>query len=127
MPPRSHKIAQDKGNPDEKKFAEQMITDHTKTSTDLKNMMASGDVKADIPTSLDKSAQDKLRDARASDFGGDYDPMQALTRTRRRCSSIMQIRRQRQAQGLGRQDACAPASSGDDRKSRQEARLAQYH
>jgi putative membrane protein len=35
MPPRSHKIAQDKGNPDEKKFAEQMITDRTKTSTDL--------------------------------------------------------------------------------------------
>jgi len=73
------KIAQDKGNADEKKFAEQMITDHTKTSTDLKTMVASGDVKADIPKSLDKSSQDKLdklRDAKASDFAGYYDPMQ---------------------------------------------------
>jgi putative membrane protein len=73
------KVAQDKGNADEKKFAEQMITDHTKTSTDLKNMVASGDVKADIPKDLDKSSLDKLdklRDAKASDFASDYDPMQ---------------------------------------------------
>jgi putative membrane protein len=73
------KIAQDKGNADEKKFAEQMIADHTKTSTDLKNIVASGDVKADIPTSLDKSSLDKLvklRDAKALDFAGEYDPTQ---------------------------------------------------
>ena len=30
------KIAQQKGNADEKKFAEAMITDHTKTSSELK-------------------------------------------------------------------------------------------
>jgi putative membrane protein len=73
------KIAQDKGNADEKKFAEQMITDHTKTSTDLKTMVTNGDVKADIPKDLDKSSQDKLdklRDAKASDFAGYYDSMQ---------------------------------------------------
>jgi putative membrane protein len=73
------KIAQDKGNADEKKFAEQMITDHTKTSTDIKNMVASGDVKADIPKDLDKSSQnklDKLRDARQANFASEYDPMQ---------------------------------------------------
>ena len=73
------KVAQDKGNPDEKKFAEQMITDHTKTSNELKSMVSSGDVKADIPKDLDKSSQDKLdklRNAKASDFARDYDPMQ---------------------------------------------------
>src|SRR5882757_4995490 len=43
------KIAQQKGNAEEKKFAQQMITDHTKTSSDLKQLVSSGDVKADIP------------------------------------------------------------------------------
>jgi predicted outer membrane protein len=33
------KIAQEKGNADEKKFAEQMVTDHTKTSADLKELV----------------------------------------------------------------------------------------
>src|SRR5215813_8734973 len=38
--------AQQKGNDDEKKFAEQMITDHTKSSKELKAMVTGGDVKA---------------------------------------------------------------------------------
>ena len=54
------KIAQDKGNAEEKKFAEQMITDHSKTSADIKGMVASGDVKADLPASLDDASQKKL-------------------------------------------------------------------
>jgi putative membrane protein len=33
------KIAQDKGNAEEKKFADQMIADHTKTSFDLKGLV----------------------------------------------------------------------------------------
>src|SRR3954451_8842422 len=33
------KVAQQKGNADEKKFAEQMIADHTKTSSELKSMV----------------------------------------------------------------------------------------
>ena len=73
------KIAQDKGNAEEKKFAAQMITDHTKTTADIKALVSSGDVKADIPSALDDSAQkklDKLRDAKPADFAGDYDPMQ---------------------------------------------------
>ncbi|HET7889092.1 MAG TPA: DUF4142 domain-containing protein [Bradyrhizobium sp.] len=73
------KLAQDKGNADEKKFAEQMTTDHTKTSKDLKSMVDSGDVKATIPASLDSSSQkklDQLRDAKPQDFAGYYDPMQ---------------------------------------------------
>jgi putative membrane protein len=73
------KVAQEKGNADEKKFADQMITDHTKTSSDLKAMVTSGDVKAEIPTVLDASYEkklDKLRDTKPSNFASEYDPMQ---------------------------------------------------
>jgi putative membrane protein len=73
------KVAQDKGNAKEKKFAEQMITDHTKSSSDLKGMVGSGDVKADIPANLDDSSQkklDKLRETRDQVFASEYDPMQ---------------------------------------------------
>ena len=72
------KIAQQKGDPDEKKFAEQMIADHTKTSTELKGMVPS-EMKSDIPTSLDDSSQkklDKLKEAKPDDFASQYDPMQ---------------------------------------------------
>jgi putative membrane protein len=75
----SSKIAQQKGNAAEKKFAAQMITDHTKTSSELKGLISSGDVKAEIPAALDSSSQskiDKLRDAKPEDFAGQYDPMQ---------------------------------------------------
>lgn len=72
------KLAQQKGDADEKKFAEQMITDHTKTSTELKAMVPA-EMKSAIPASLDDTSQkklDKLRDAKAEDFPGEYDPMQ---------------------------------------------------
>jgi Domain of unknown function (DUF4142) len=51
----------------EKTFASQMITDHTKTSEELKSM-APADGGAAIPVSLDSSSQskiDKLRDAKS--------------------------------------------------------------
>jgi putative membrane protein len=73
------KIAEQKGNADEKKFAAEMVADHTKTSSDLKGLVSSGAVKADIPAALDSSSQkklDKLRDAKADNFAGVYDPMQ---------------------------------------------------
>jgi putative membrane protein len=73
------KIALQKGNADEKKFAEQMVTDHTKTSTELKALVTSGDVKAEIPAALDSSSQkkiDKLNDTKPEDFASEYDPMQ---------------------------------------------------
>jgi putative membrane protein len=73
------KFAQEKGNADEKKFAEQMTADHTKTSNDLKRLIDSGDVKAIIPVKLDGSSQkklDELRDAKPQDFPRYYDPMQ---------------------------------------------------
>ena len=72
------KIAQQKGNADEKKFAEQMITDHTKTSAELKQMVPA-ELTPAIPTSFDDSSQKKLgklRDAKAEDFSSDYDSMQ---------------------------------------------------
>jgi putative membrane protein len=72
------KIAQAKGNADEKKFAEQMITDHTKTTTELKGLVG-GSEGLETPKSLDDSSQkkiDKLRDTKPEDFASQYDPMQ---------------------------------------------------
>jgi putative membrane protein len=72
------KIAQQKGDPDEKKFAEQMIADHTKTSSELKGLVPS-DMTSAVPTTLDDSSQkklDKLNDAKANDFASQYDSMQ---------------------------------------------------
>ena len=70
------KLAQDKGNAPEKSFASQMITDHTKTSADLKALVSSGKVKADLPTALDSSHQsmlDKLKGESGKDFSSDFD------------------------------------------------------
>ncbi|MGF6308820.1 putative membrane protein [Bradyrhizobium sp. i1.8.4] len=72
------KIAQQKGNAAEKKFADQMVTDHTKTSTELKAMV-SGEMKSVLPTGLDDSSQKKLdvlRNTKVDDFASEYDPMQ---------------------------------------------------
>ncbi len=72
------KIAQQKGNPDEKKFADQMIAEHTKSSSELMAEVPA-DAKAAIPTKLDDSSQkklDKLRDTKPEDFASEYDPMQ---------------------------------------------------
>ena len=72
------KIAQQKGDPQEKTFAGEMITDHTKTSTELKQLVSS-DQKAAIPAALDDASEKKLgklRDAKPEDFAGEYDPMQ---------------------------------------------------
>ncbi len=72
----SSKLAQDKGNAPEKKFASQMVIDHTKTSTELKGLVSSGKVKADLPTDLDSSHQsklDKLKGESGKDFSSDFD------------------------------------------------------
>jgi putative membrane protein len=72
------KVAQQKGNATEKTFAGQMITDHTKTSSELKGLVT-GEMQSAIPASLDDSSQkklDKLRDAKPEDFASEYDPMQ---------------------------------------------------
>lgn len=72
------KLAQERGDADAKAFAAQMITDHTKTSSELKALVAGG-VKAEIPTALDEAHQkkvDKLKDAKQEDVTVDYASMQ---------------------------------------------------
>jgi putative membrane protein len=56
-----------------------MVTDHTKTSADLKGLVSSGKVKAELPTGLDSSHQsklDKLKSANGKDFSSDFDSIQ---------------------------------------------------
>jgi putative membrane protein len=75
----SNELGQQKGNAAEKSFASQMVTDHTKTSTELKGMVSSGKVKAELPTALDSSHQsklDKLKGESGKDFSSDFDTMQ---------------------------------------------------
>jgi putative membrane protein len=75
----SNKLAQDKGNAQEKSFASQMVTDHTKTSTELKGLVSSGKVKAELPNALDSSHQsklDKLKGESGKEFSSDFDSMQ---------------------------------------------------
>lgn len=75
----SNKLGQDKGNAAEKSFASQMVTDHTKTSTELKGLVSGGKVKAELPTTLDSSHQsklDKLKSESGKDFSSDFDSMQ---------------------------------------------------
>ena len=75
----SNKLGQDKGNAAEKSFASQMVTDHTKTSSELKGLVSGGKVKAELPTTLDSSHQsklDKLKGESGKDFSSDFDSMQ---------------------------------------------------
>jgi putative membrane protein len=75
----SSKLAQDKGNAPEKTFASQMVADHTKTSTELKGLVSSGKVKAELPSAIDSSHQsklDKLKGESGKDFSSDFDSMQ---------------------------------------------------
>jgi putative membrane protein len=75
----SSRLAQEKGNPAEKTFASQMIADHTKTSTELKELVSSGKVKAELPSAPDSSHQsklDKLKGVSGKDFSSQFDSMQ---------------------------------------------------
>jgi putative membrane protein len=71
----SSKLGEQKGTAQEKTFAQRMVTDHTKTTNELKGMVESGKVKATLPTALDSSHQsklDKLQDASGKDFSSDF-------------------------------------------------------
>jgi putative membrane protein len=75
----SNKLAEQKGNAQEKLFAQQMVTDHTKTSTDLKGLVGGGKVEAELPTVIDSSHQsklDKLKGASGKDFSSDFNSYQ---------------------------------------------------
>ena len=125
----SSKLAQDKGNAPEKKFASQMITDHTKTSTELQGLVSSGKVKADLPTGLDSSHQsklDKLKDESGKDFSSDFDsePSQRPQGRGVAVRALRQGRRQCRSQELGGQDASRAQASSVDGASPEEVMLA---
>jgi putative membrane protein len=72
----SSKLAEQRGSAQEKSFAQQMITDHTKTSAELKQLVSGGKVKMELPSSLDSSHQselDKMKDASGQNFSADFD------------------------------------------------------
>jgi putative membrane protein len=71
----SSKLAQTKANEKSKTFAAKMIEDHTKTSTELKGLVSSGKVKAQIPTQMDdahKKKLEKLQGLNGKDFNDQY-------------------------------------------------------
>ena len=76
----SSKLALQKSDNDKTKtFAQKMIDDHTKPSTELKGLVSSGKVKVSAPTALDKTHQeklDKLTKLQGKDFTKQYDDMQ---------------------------------------------------
>jgi putative membrane protein len=72
----SSKLAQAQADAKTKIFAAKMITDHTETSTELKALVSSGKVKAELPASMDESHQkklDKLKGLKTADFDKQYD------------------------------------------------------
>ncbi len=72
----SSQLAVEKGNAQAKSFAQHMITDHQKTTTELQGLIKTGVVKATPPTALDSSHQsklDKLKKETGQDFTSTYD------------------------------------------------------
>src|SRR3984957_7516411 len=72
------KIALQKGDAEEKQFADQMVRNHSETSKELKGLVSSGGVEASLPAALDDASQkkiDKLNSASPADFKSEYDPM----------------------------------------------------
>jgi putative membrane protein len=75
----SNRFGQEKGTAAQKVFAAQMIADHIKTSTELKALVSSGKVQAELPTAVDSSHQsklDKLKEKSGDDFASEFNSMQ---------------------------------------------------
>ena len=76
----SSKLALSKqADTDTKPFAEKMVQDHQKTSTELKALVDGGKVKATLPSALDAEHQKMLDDLKAKngkDFDQSYDQVQ---------------------------------------------------
>jgi putative membrane protein len=51
----SSQLAQERGNADQKAFASTMIKDHEKTPAELKSMVSASELKAALPTALDRA------------------------------------------------------------------------
>ena len=70
------KIALQKGDAEEKQFADQMVRDHSQTSEELKGLVSSGSVEATLPAGLDDNSQKKianLNSAKPADFKREYE------------------------------------------------------
>ena len=64
---------------DTKPFAEKMVQDHQKTSSELKALVEGGKVKATLPTALDSEHQkmlDELKGKSGKEFDSSYDQIQ---------------------------------------------------
>jgi putative membrane protein len=64
---------------DTKPFAQKMVTDHQRTSKELKSLIDGGKVKATLPSALDAEHQKMLDDLKAKngkDFDSSYDQIQ---------------------------------------------------
>ena len=76
----SGKLAQQKASdPNIKQFAGQLVNDHQKTSNDLKALVSSGKVRANLPTAMDSTHQgkfDKLNGVSGADFDKAFDDLQ---------------------------------------------------
>jgi putative membrane protein len=75
----SSKLVAAKSDGKDKSFAEKMITDHTKTSAELKALVDGGKVTATVPPTMDKAHQDrldKLSKLEGKDFMEEYQSMQ---------------------------------------------------
>ena len=69
---------------DTKPFAQKMVTDHQKTSKELKSLVDGGKVKATLPSALDSEHGKMLDDLKAKsgkDFDQSYDQIQVKART----------------------------------------------
>ena len=75
----SSKLVAAKSDSKAKSFADQMITDHTKTSAELKALVDGGKVTATVPSSMDKAHRDRLNNLSqldGKDFMKEYRSMQ---------------------------------------------------
>lgn len=71
----SSKLALERSDDKTKAFAQQMLTDHQKTSDELKGLVSGGKVKAAIPTAMSSSHQEMLEDLKklnGDDFTKQY-------------------------------------------------------
>jgi putative membrane protein len=75
----SSQLAMQKGDDKDKAFAQQMITDHQKTTAELQDLLTKPGMHAQPPTTLDSKEQkklDKLNKESGADFAKTYDKMQ---------------------------------------------------
>ncbi|ACS60378.1 MULTISPECIES: DUF4142 domain-containing protein [Rhizobium] len=71
----SSRLALDRGDAATKTFAQQMVTDHEKTSSELKALISAGKVKAQLPSAMTSAQQDmldKLKGLQGDDFMKQY-------------------------------------------------------